>query len=375
MKICIDGRAAKRYRGTGIGNYTYEIISNLNQIDFLNEYNILTPKASPLDLQNKNNFNYLPSNLGEENNFWEFIKKENPKQSIIGDIYHVPQNGIGLSKVDGIKNIITLHDIIPIKMPETVSPTFLKIFHENIDSILKNSDAIITVSNFSKEDISKYLSYKEDKIFVTPLAAGEIYKPLDKNKCLKFLKKHYKIEGNFLLYVGGFSPRKNILGLIDAFNLVKSSYKKDLKLVILGTKGTSYEAYKRRVYDLNLSSSVIFTGFIPIEHMPIFYSASKALVYPSFYEGFGLPPLEAMACGTPVIASNKTSIPEICKDSALLVDPYNAFDIKESILNLLNDSKLYSFMIYKGLSHSSKFNWKKTAYNTLEIYKKVHLEF
>lgn len=372
MKICIDGRAATLYRGTGIGNYTYQIINNLHQIDFLNEYNILTPEAFSLKLPKKNNFNYLSSSTNDKKNFWEFINRKNPKENIIGDVYHIPQNGIGFSKPKDIKTVITLHDIIPMKMPDTVSETFLKIFNENIQNILNNTDGIITVSNFSKEDISKTFSYPKEKIFVTHLAAEEIYSPLNKFHSSQYLKKHYGIDKDFLLYVGGFSPRKNILGLIEAFNLVKNSYKRDLKLVIIGTKGPSYEIYRKKVDELNLSSSVIFTGFIPIDDMPIFYSASKALVYPSFYEGFGLPPIECMACGTPVIASNLTSMPEVCQDAALLVDPYDVDEIKENILTLLNNHKFYSLMIYKGLSHSSKFNWKKTAYNTLEVYKHIY---
>ncbi|WP_300350019.1 glycosyltransferase family 1 protein [Clostridium sp.] len=371
MKICIDGRAATLYRGTGIGNYTYQIINNLNQIDFLNNYNILIPKNSSLNLSNKTNFTYLNSSSNTEKNFWEFINIPNPKENILGDVYHIPQNGIGLSKPQDIKTVITLHDIIPMKMPHTVSDTFLRIFNSNIHSILDNIDGIITVSNYSKEDISKTFSYPKEKIFVTHLAAEEIYKPLNKFHCKEYIKSKYGIDKDFLLYVGGFSPRKNILGLIEAFNLVKNSHKKDLKLVIIGTKGPSYEIYKNRVCELNLNSSVIFPGFIDINDMPIFYSASKALVYPSFYEGFGLPPLECMACGTPVIASNVTSIPEVCEDSALLVNPSDIDELKENILILLNDSKFYSMMIHKGLAHSSKFNWKKTAYKTLETYAEI----
>lgn len=371
MKICIDGRAATLYRGTGIGNYTYQIINNLYQIDFLNEYNILIPEKSQINLLEKSNFKYLKSNTNTEKNFWKFINTPNPAENILGDIYHIPQNGIGLSKPNGIKTLITLHDIIPMKMPETVSDTFLKIFTSNINQILDNSDGIITVSNFSKLDISNTFSYPKEKIFVTHLAAEDIYKPLDKIYCASYLKSKYNIENDFLLYVGGFSPRKNILGLIDTFNLVKNSYNKPLNLVIIGTKGASYEIYKNRVNELNLESSVIFTGFIPIDDMPIFYNASKALVYPSFYEGFGLPPLEAMACGTPVIASNVTSIPEVCEDAAILTNPNDIDEIKENILLLLNDEKYYSLMSYKGLNHSNKFNWMKTASNTLEAYKNI----
>lgn len=371
MKIVIDGRAATLYRGTGIGTYTYQLINNFNDIDFLNNHTLLIPSKSNLNLKLKTNFSIKPAANNNESNFWKFINNPNIIDYSNYDIYHVPQNGIGLYSNTTCSSVITLHDIIPLKMPKTVSDTLLKIFNDELPKILRITNGIITVSEFSKKDICSTLNYPPEKVFVTSLAAEDIYKPLDKLQCKSYLKSKYNITNDFILYVGGFSPRKNILGLIEAFSLVKKSYNKDIDLVILGHKGLSYDTYKSRTYDLNIESSVLFPGFIELCDMPIFYSASNMLVYPSFYEGFGLPPLEAMACGTPVISSSLTSLNEIYGDAAVLINPSNIDEISNSILKILNDSNFSSSLIYKGISHSSKFNWKNTAYETLDIYKKI----
>ena len=366
MKICIDGRAATLYRSTGIGNYTYQIINNLHQIDFLNEYNILTPEASSLKLPKKNNFNYLSSSTNDKKNFWEFINTKNPKENIIGDIYHIPQNGIGFSKPNDIKTVITLHDIIPMKMPDTVSETFLKIFNENIQNILDNTDGIITVSNFSKEDISKTFSYPKEKIFVTHLAAEEIYTPLNKFHSSQYLKKHYGIDRDFLLYVGGFSPRKNILGLIEAFNLVKNSYKRDLKLVIIGTKGPSYEIYRKKVDELNLSSSVIFTGFIHNSKMPQIHAMSDIAVIPSIYDDPApLVVMECMASGLPIITTDSGGIPEyIGNDNCICVKRDNNIikNLEIALDSLITNYEYRKILGQKAQQYAQQFN-KERFYN------------
>ncbi|GIW48726.1 MAG: hypothetical protein KatS3mg079_202 [Caloramator sp.] len=190
---------------------------------------------------------------------------------------------------------------------------------------------------------------------------------MDKEICKNFVLRNYGIEDDFILYVGGFSPRKNIKGLIQAFSLLKEKYKNPIKLVILGKKGRSYYDYRDLALKLNLKDDVVFTGYVPVEELPIFYNAAKIFVYPSFYEGFGLPPLEAMACGTPTIASNKTSIPEVLGEDTLYIDPYEIEDIKEKMLILLMDETLYNKMVLKALKRSSIYSWKKTTIETIEI--------
>ncbi|MCR4944096.1 MAG: glycosyltransferase family 4 protein [Clostridium sp.] len=370
MKIGIDGRAAKWYRGTGIGTYTYELISNLNSIDSLNDYLIFLPDSSVLDSLNSN-FHIKFADNTENQNFWDQVSVPNILDDSKIDLYHVPQNGVGLSENINCNKVITLHDIIPLKMPETVSQRYLNIFNNVLPKLIPKCDGIITVSEFSKDDISKEFNFPKQKIYVTHLAAEKIYKPLNKEICKNIIKLKYSINNNFILYVGGFSPRKNILGLIESFSLLPLSIREKNTLVITGHKGISYQIYKERTEKLNISSNVIFTDFIPLQDMPIFYNAAKLLVYPSFYEGFGLPPLEAMACGTPVIASNVTSLPEVCENSAILINPEDTHKLSIAIQKLIEDKKLANEMIQKSLVRSGQFSWQKTALKTIQAYESV----
>jgi glycosyltransferase involved in cell wall biosynthesis len=369
MKIGIDGRAAKWYRGTGIGTYTYQLITNLSKYDSSNQYLTFLPKNS--DLKLGDNFSIKYTSDSSNNSFWDNVKVPNLLNDFNMELYHVPQNGVGLSDNVNCPKTITLHDIIPLKMPETVSDRYLKIFIEEIPKILDICDGIITVSEFSKLDIANEFNFPIEKIFVTPLAAEDIYKPINRSYCKNIIKDKYHIDNNFILYVGGYSPRKNIIGIMEAFSLLNKNLKKDLKIVITGRKGLSYERYRDRAIQLGISDYVIFTDFIPLEDLPLFYNASEFLIYPSFYEGFGLPPLEAMACGTPVIASNVTSVPEVCKNSAILVNPNDVDELSYSIERVLTDSFLKLTMIERGLNTSNKYSWKNTALDTIKAYKNI----
>ncbi|MDV4149511.1 glycosyltransferase family 1 protein [Clostridium sp. AL.422] len=369
MKIGVDGRAAKWYRGTGIGTYTYQLINSISKVDHTNDYLVYLPENSALDLSD--NFNIELVRATASSNFWDEVRVPNILHDNTLDLYHVPQNGVGLYTNINCHKAITLHDIIPLRMPETVSERYLYIFNNELPKIINDCDGILTVSEFSKQDIAKEFNFPEEKIFVTHLAAEDIYRPLDKCQCKEIIKNEYNIEDDFILYVGGFSPRKNIVGLIEAFSLLSKGVKKNLKLVITGKKGISYNIYKKRAIDLHIENDVIFTDFIPLEKLPIFYNASKLLAYPSFYEGFGLPPLEAMACGTPVISSNVTSLSEVCSESALLINPYNIDELKNSIETVLKDDLLRKEMIKKGLMQSSKYSWNITAESTVQAYEKI----
>lgn len=371
MKIGIDARAAKLYRGTGIGTYTFQLINSLNKIDYKNDYLLFMPDPPGLDINFSKNF--IINNIDEKDTttFWSEVNIPNVLSGKDIDLYHVPQNGVGLPQDKKCPFIITLHDVIPIRMPETVSDKYLHIFNHELPKILPLCDGIITVSEFSKNDISKAFDFPKEKIHVTYLGAEEIYKPLDTDICKKIITKYYGISDDFILYVGGFSPRKNIFGLIYAFSklLAKNNNGyKNLKLVIAGRKGQSYEKYREFTEKLQIENHVIFPGFIPLDHMPYLYNCAKLFVYLSFYEGFGLPPIEAMACGVPVISSNVTSLPEVLKDSALFVDPYSEKDICEALYNCLYNTPLRESLIIKGLILSSELKWLNTAKRTLEVY-------
>ncbi|BDR63169.1 glycosyltransferase family 4 protein [Clostridium tetani] len=372
MKIGIDGRAAKWYRGTGIGTYTYQLINYINNVDKINKYKIFMPSECNNMINFNDNFSISKiSSQNQSNSFWDGVNICNPLSKSNLQLYHVPQNGIGLPLEKNCSFVITLHDVIPYRMPETTSDNYRKIFNETLPKIVSLCDGIITVSNFSKQDIIKAFNFPEEKIFVTHLASEDIYKPKDKKISKLLIEKHYSIKDDFILYVGGFSPRKNIIGLIEAFSKLISFYKKDIKLVIAGKKGKSYSLYKKRCEELNIADKVIFSGFIELNHLPYFYSACKLFVYPSFYEGFGLPPIEAMACDCPVITSNTTSIPEVVLDSALLIDPHNIDDLCSSIYEVLVNDALRNSLIKKGSKRASELTWEKTALNTISAYSQI----
>ena len=371
MKIGIDARAAKWYRGTGIGTYSYQLIHSLNKIDNYNDYLLYVPDDCKLAIPFKKNFQIKKIKQDNQNNFWSEVDTHNPLIDKSMDIYHVPQNGVGLPALKSCPLVITLHDVIPYKMPDTVSAQYLKIFKEKLPNIIPLCDGIITVSEYSKEDIIKVFNFPREKIYVTHLASEDIYKPYDKTFSKSIIEKNYSITGDYILYIGGFSPRKNIVGLLNSFSLLLPRLKKDMKLVIAGSKGKSYDIYKKRAQDLKIDENVIFPGFISMEHIPFMYNACELFVYPSFYEGFGLPPIEAMACGVPVIASNATSIPEIVKDSTLLVDPYDIDDLSEKMYNVLHDSDLRESLITKGLKRAAELTWEHTAADTLTAYQSI----
>ncbi|MBZ9632963.1 glycosyltransferase family 4 protein [Clostridium sp. FP1] len=373
MKIGIDARAAKWYRGTGIGTYCYQLIHSLNKIDNYNDYSLFVPKDCMLDIPFRENFHIRNIKQENQNNFWNEVNIPNPLIDKNMDIYHVPQNGIGLPSAKDCPFVITLHDVIPYKMPDTVGEQYLKIFNEKLPNIISLCDGIITVSEYSKQDIASAFNFPKEKIYVTYLASEDIYKPYDKTLSKSIIEKNYSISGDYILYIGGFSPRKNILGLLESFSLLLPKLKKDMKLVIAGSKGKSYDMYKKRAQELHIENSVIFPGFISMDHIPFIYNACQLFVYPSFYEGFGLPPIEAIACGVPVIASNVTSIPEIVKDSTLLVNPYDIVDLSEKMYNVLLDNDLRESLISKGLKRASTLTWEHTATDTLKAYKNILL--
>ena len=372
MKIGIDARAAIWYRGTGIGTYTYQLIHNLKHIDEINDYHLFWPdEQSNNEIVTGKNFYSATLTAHKNSFFWEDIAVFNQIKDLGTNIYHVPQNGVGLPDKKVCPYIITLHDVIPYKLPETVGPRYLEIFLEQVPKLVPLCDAIITVSEYSKQDICNTLGVPPEKVFVTHLAPEEIYKPLDKDGCKKIVKENYNIDKEFILYVGGFSPRKNIESVIQSFARIKNKLTKPHSLVIAGKLGRNSSELEELAQKLGVAEDIILCGYVPVAEMPYLYNAAKLFVYPSLYEGFGLPPLEAMACGTPVITSNVTSIPEVIKDGGLMIDPLDIERFSTLMHFILEDEVFHKTWSKKALNRASQFSWKKTALETLSVYYNV----
>lgn len=370
MHICIDVRGAKLYAGTGIGTYTMRLMENILSIDKENYYSLFWPNGGYERLTGRKNTRIVL--FGERNKkFWDEYYLPKRLKRLKPDIFHLPQNGLGLPFKKYSKYVVTVHDLIPYTMPETCGKSYLEKFTTEMPFILDIADLIITVSQYSKDDIIKYFNVPDEKIKVIHLAADSMFRRMDKDMAWDLLKHKYHYSTDYILYLGGFSPRKNVDGLLKAYKAIYKELPGRYDLMILGSSKDNHYEMRKKVKELGIEERVVFAGYIPYEHLPLFYNCASLFVYPSFYEGFGLPPLEAMTCGTPVITSNVTSIPEVVADGAILINPYNLDELAQAMYNVLTDTNLSQELSIRGIQRAYQFSWKKTALQTIQAYKEA----
>jgi glycosyltransferase involved in cell wall biosynthesis len=279
--------------------------------------------------------------------------------------------------------VVTIHDVIPLVFPEYYPCGIKGTIKFQIQKLsLKGAKAVITDSENSKKDLFKYLNYPKEKIYVIPLAPSDIFKPVKSTILLDRIKVKYNLPEKFVLYVGDLNYNKNISGLIRAFYKLKTQNSKlktttkNLKLVLVG-KAFTDESLKETqqlvqlIKSLGLNDKIIRLGWIPTKDLVGIYNLATVYCQPSFYEGFGLPVLEAMACGCPVVAANTSSLPEICGEAALMVDPYDINDIVRGISKVISDKAIGETLRKNGFNQVKKFSWKKVANETYKVYQKV----
>jgi glycosyltransferase involved in cell wall biosynthesis len=269
-----------------------------------------------------------------------------------------------------VKKVLTVHDIIPLFFQDNL-PQEYKYWGPTLKLIKNRIDCVITDSENTKNDCIEYLRIPEEKIEVIYLAADKRYKYLNnKNKLKNELKLKYNIHDPFILYVGTVESRKNVSLLIKSFYKLKKQ-KLNHKLVLIGVHGYGSAKIVELVNNLGMAKEVIFTGYVPDEDLVKFYNTADIFVYPSLYEGFGLTPLEAMACGCPIISSNISSLPEVVGNAGVLIDPHDSDTLTHEIHRLLVNNDLKSELSKKSLERARIFSWKKTAKETWEVYEKV----
>lgn len=276
------------------------------------------------------------------------------------------------------KSIATIYDVIPLIYPKKyLLPTtvYRRYAYARSYKTISSLNGIITISQHAKKDIVKYLGIPEEKIHVTLLAADVLYRPVNDRDMYQKVRNQYSINSDYILYVGGIDYRKNIVALLRAFAVVVSEYPK-LKLVIVGNDIFNPLEPMKKVIDaeivrLKLNNSLLLLGFVPSEDLAILYSNARLFVYPSLYEGFGLPVLEALACGCPVVCSSTSSLPEVAGEAAIFFNPSKKQEIVKAIVLVLKNNNLREELIYKSVIQAKKFSWKKTANETLQIYNKI----
>ena len=272
--------------------------------------------------------------------------------------------------------IVTIHDLSYIHYPELFKKNDLYQLTSWSKYSIKNSVHIITVSQATKDDIVKNYNVTPSKITVTYEGYDKSrFKPQPKNS-IDRVKKKYKISDDYIIFVGTLQPRKNLERLLEAFNKVTSNQKletRNLKLAIAGKKGWMFDSIFTKVKELGLESRVIFTDYVPDSDLSALISGSQAHVLPSLWEGFGIPVIEAQACGVPVVVSNTSSLPEIVGDSAILINPEDIDSIADGIKKVLTDEKKRSDLVKRGFVNIKRFSWQKCAKQTLEVLEKAAL--
>jgi glycosyltransferase involved in cell wall biosynthesis len=372
MHIAIDVRMG--HTRVGMGVYVRGIVSNLGKIDKENEYFIILNKGGKdnfVPLQD--NFHKIFTNITYSDylkrDLWEQVYLPNLLNENRIDIYHGTNYSLPLFAKT--KMVLTIFDMISFLS----SKWYKSISRYRVQKLLnlsaKRADKIITGSENSKKDIVNILGIPEEKIKVIYIGVDEEYKIINDQSKLNFVKAKYSISKKFILHVGSMNPRKNIPRLIEAYGKLPMQLLKEYRLVLVGEKGWRSNEILAKIEQLGLKNSVIFTGLVEDDDLPLLMNEASLLAFPSLYEGFGIPPLEAMACGVPVVASNASSIPEVVGDAALLFDPYNVEEMTALICEVLTDEELRDDLVKRGFEHMKHFSWEKAAQETLAVYNEI----
>jgi len=393
MLIGIDASRANKRERTGTEWYSYNLIKQLAKIDQKNTYILYTKEPLREDLRNlgknfKNRVLHWPPKY-----LWNLFRLSIEMIFRPPDILFVPAHTIPL--ISPKKTVTTCHDVGFEEFPHLYATSFIggnNIFARFLALILrvitlgrysnneldyhrfsmrlavKKAARIISPSLFTAREIEKYYRVEKGKIKV-------IYEGYDQNKYkdigdqeeIRKIKEKYNINYPFILFVGRLEKKKNILGVIKSFKLLKDNYKKPLKLMLVGREGWGWAEAAAYIKENSLTDEILRLGWVEGDDLPYFYNLAQVLIFISYYEGFGLPPLEAMACGCPVVASKRASIPEIVGEAAICVDPDNHQKISQELLRILNDENFRKILIEKGKKRARQFSWQKCAAETLKI--------
>ena len=370
MKIAIDVSEAYIQDRTGPGNYVYNFLQAMSRIGSDNEYHLYHHSGclGSQDTMN-NSFSMHHVNAPVNRTLWSQVLLPYAMRKEKYDVVHVPGHRMPLHKRH--KTVITIFDLAYIYFRDCFKPMHyarLKYFTERS---LSKADRIIAISESTKQDIVREYHINPDKINVVYLGVDPTQFPVIVPEVVSDIKKKHSLKDEYIVHVGTMQPRKNLMRLIAAFDAIKGSSHADLQLVLIGKKGWMYKDIFSLVQELHLERDVILLDYVDNNTLSGIMRGAKALVYPSLYEGFGLPILEAFSCGLPVIASRSSSLPEIGGDAVIYFDPYNTDEIIHAISELLEDADKRAEMAQKGRERVNLFSWEKTARETIEAYEKV----
>lgn len=375
MRIGIDISRTVEER-TGVGCYAARLVKGLAEIDTENEYLLypyfwecFPPQWRSAQTPEKPNFQLWGEDLPLEEIYRRWTTGE--EDQVAGGVDVIHSTAFTAPALKRAKLVVTMHDLTFLTHPHLHTPTNREFCLRVTEKVAERAAMIIAPSLSTKHDLLQHYPILEERIVVIPEAAAEDFYPIrDQTEVRRVLAKH-GIFYNYLLFVGTIEPRKNLLTLIHAVaDLLKNGRPRYL-LVVAGASGWLNSDVYQWVQSLGLQDCMRFLGYVEVEELRALYSAARVFVYPSLYEGFGLPVLEAMACGAPVITSNTSSLPEVAGEAAILVPPTDVGELKQAIEAVLSDQQLRLRLRQQSLKQAARFSWRETARRTLEVYKKV----
>ncbi len=373
MRIGINGRFLIARR-TGVQRAAFNLIKSIIQLDRENEYLLFTHENQrSMPEWNYDNVTIVASQIEEGDNFrnhlWEQLTLPKLAKQYKIDLLHSPANTAPLFYKG--KSIIHIHDLCFVINPQWYSFTFRTVYNFLIPKLAKRATKIITNSNNSKNDLLKYCNLSAEKVSLVYWAVDETFQHYSEmaraQRELNALKKNTE---NYILYVGSLEPRKNIITLLKSYEYLREQYPElKTKLMIIGSQSRLFANAPLDVQ--RYKDDILFKGFVTDEELSHYYVNASVVAYPSLYEGFGLPPLEAMACGTPVVTSQTSSLPEVVGDSALMINPQDHRQLGDTLAKVLLDHELAVELSRRGLARVKEFNWARVARETLSVFYEV----
>lgn len=377
MRIGIDYTAAVN-QGAGIGRYTRQLVQAVLALDTQDEIVLLAAGgkqpvqmggATPESQVSNARLVRLPLSERVLTILWHRLRLPLPVELFSGrlDVFHSPD--FALPPVRQARTVLTVHDLSFMRVPECSQPSLRAYLLRVVPASVRQADVVLADSESTRRDVIELLGVGTDRVRVLYPGVDEGFQRVQDAQVLAEVRQRYRLPERFVLDVGTLQPRKNLIRLIEAYNQVRADA--DIELVIAGGPGWMYEGIFQRVEELGLRGAVHFPGYVGDEDLPALYTLAELFVFPSLYEGFGLPALEAMACGTPVVTSNASSLPEVVGDAALVVDPYDVQALATAMGCALGRPSLRSTMVQRGLARAQNFTWSRAAEKLLCLYHEV----
>jgi glycosyltransferase involved in cell wall biosynthesis len=371
MHIAINAHLlahTRSFRRAGVSHYIEQLLQHLARVDQTNQYTIFTTRgldAAALGLPP--HFTIQPSRFPTINPRvripWEQFLAPLILRQQRADLFHGTLNVVPLACP--VPSVVTIHDLAFIRFPYTFR-SYNRTYLDLATRVsVRRATRILAVSEHTKREVVGLLGVPAERVVVTPNAARVHFHPPAAEALAAFRTRH-SLPEQFVLYVGTLEPRKNLTTLLDAYAQI--ARQSAVPLLVGGGKGWMYDAVFARLEALGLRDRVHFVGYLDEEELPLWYAAARLFVFPSLYEGFGMPPLEAMACGTPVVTSNSSSLPEVVGDAGLMVAPMDVDALADAIMRLLSDEALHADLRERGLRRAQQFAWHTTAERTRDAY-------